>query len=219
MKDTKGVILLFQIPKELSPKLPPLAQLKKDDSNYGISPEWTKVVVHIFKDGALLNLARVVWVQKSWTLKELHLHFFDAFKNLLHRWYMDMDEKGNSTRSKRAPAYKHPETGELLTWETLRNLSVDQQFAAFFPQLSEENWKDELNKRVWPQDRMPYILKIENTSGYGMDCHFCSNHMCRQSCALPFSTQHTVLDYLHKVGVIDNTSFYCNKGGKSDLIL
>ena len=66
---------------------------------------------------------------------------------------------------------------------------------------------------------MPYAVRIENTSGYGMDCHFCNNHQCRSACPLPFSSNHTVLDYLHKVGVEDNISFYQNKGGKSDLIL
>ena len=58
----RGVCLMFEIPKNLNPKLPPLAQIKKDDSNYGIDSEWTKIVVHIFKDGALLNLARFIWV-------------------------------------------------------------------------------------------------------------------------------------------------------------
>jgi hypothetical protein len=26
---------------------------------------------------------------------------------------------------------------------------------------------------------MPYQLKIENTSGYAQDCHFCGNYQCR----------------------------------------
>lgn len=62
-------------------------------------------------------------------------------------------------------------------------------------------------------------MKIENTSGYGQDCHFCNNYQCRSSCPLPFTTKQTVLDMLHKVGAEDNISFYQNKGGKSDFIL
>ena len=46
----KGVCLLFEIPKNLKPKLPPLAQTKKDDSNYGIDSDWTKVCIHIYKE-------------------------------------------------------------------------------------------------------------------------------------------------------------------------
>ena len=66
---------------------------------------------------------------------------------------------------------------------------------------------------------MPYMLHIENNSGYGQDCHFCNDRFCRSSCALPFTSKQTVLDILHKVGVEDNISFYGNKKGKSDLIL
>ena len=70
MRDmNKGVLLLYQIPKVLKPQLPPLTQTKKDDSNYGIDSEWVKVVIHIFKNLNLLNLARVIWVKKTWTLK------------------------------------------------------------------------------------------------------------------------------------------------------
>jgi len=82
-----GVTLLFEIPKDLKPKLPPLEQSKKNDSNYGISDTWTKVCVLVYKEYDTWNLPRFLWVKKSWTLKELHLHFFDAFKDLLIRWY------------------------------------------------------------------------------------------------------------------------------------
>lgn len=115
----RGVLLLFEIPKELNPKMPPLNQIKKDDSNYGIDPEWTKVVVHIFKDNTHMNLARVLWVKKSWTLTELHLQFFNEYKDLLHRWYKECQEKGSSERHSCLPPFKHPETGEVLTYDTL----------------------------------------------------------------------------------------------------
>mmetsp|Transcript_13296 Transcript_13296/g.22575 ORF Transcript_13296/g.22575 Transcript_13296/m.22575 type:complete len:401 (-) Transcript_13296:1271-2473(-) len=46
-----GVLLLMEIPERLKPKLPPLELVKKDDSNYGIDPEWVKIVFHIHKDG------------------------------------------------------------------------------------------------------------------------------------------------------------------------
>ena len=48
-ENQKGVILLYEIPKKLEPELPPLNQIKKDDSNYGIDADWTKVCIHIFK--------------------------------------------------------------------------------------------------------------------------------------------------------------------------
>jgi len=87
-------------------------------------------------------------VEKSWTLKELHLNFFDYFKDVLLRWYREPKDK-----SKHEPQYKHPDTGELLTAESVTELfnkaPLEKQFEAFFPNLSEQNWKEELNKRFF----------------------------------------------------------------------
>lgn len=125
----KGVLLLFEIPAELNPKMPPITQIKKDDSNYGIDPEWCKVVIHIYKDQSLMNLARFIWVKKSWTLKELHLRFFDEFKDLIYRWYKDWKDLGKTERhSVQQPPFKHPDSGELLTYDTLLALPLEKQF-------------------------------------------------------------------------------------------
>ena len=66
---------------------------------------------------------------------------------------------------------------------------------------------------------MPYYLRVENTSGYRHDCHFCQTPNCGANCPLPFDNKQTVLDMLHKVGVEDNVSFYNNEKGKGDFIL
>tara|TARA_B110000285_G_C15092412_1_gene599869 strand:- start:1065 stop:1208 length:144 start_codon:yes stop_codon:yes gene_type:complete len=39
-----------------------------------------------------MNLPRVFWAKKSWTLKELHLNFFDYFKDILVRWLKEVQE-------------------------------------------------------------------------------------------------------------------------------
>lgn len=106
--NTKGVMLLFEIPKELNPKMPPITQIKKDDSNYGIDEDWTKVCVHIYKDSTLLNLPRFIWARKSWTLEQLHYEFFNLYKDLFYRWYKDIEDAGKSDRCKSVPHYKHP---------------------------------------------------------------------------------------------------------------
>lgn len=95
---------------------------------------------------------------------------------------------------------------------------LKQQFEAFFPGLKEENWEEVLNARHYPLKGMPYQLKLENTSGYMEDCHFCNNRSCRVNCPCPYSSKMTVLDLLHKIGVEDNVSFYDNRG-KRDVIL
>ena len=72
---TKGGLLhLFEIPKELNPKLPPIEQIKKDDSNHGIDKNWMKVCINYFNQNewGVKHLPRIFWVMKSWTLKELH---------------------------------------------------------------------------------------------------------------------------------------------------
>ena len=116
----QGVLLLFEIPEELKPNIPSIDKVKKDDSNYGIDQEWVKVCIHIFRDQTgLLNLPRFIWVNKNWSLKELHLHFFKYIKDLLIRWYREIKEDGASSRSKFKPQYKHTQTKEVLTYDTL----------------------------------------------------------------------------------------------------
>jgi len=58
-------------------------------------------------------------VRKSWTLVELHQYVFDYFKELFLRWYTKDEAE---LKAKEAPAYKHPETGEMLTAETIDEL-------------------------------------------------------------------------------------------------
>jgi len=73
IEQKQGVLLMFEIPKHLNPKLPPIEIIKKDDSNQGIEEDWTKIFYHIFKDGNLLNLPRLFYGRKSWSTKELHM--------------------------------------------------------------------------------------------------------------------------------------------------
>lgn len=47
----QGVLLLMEIPMSLKPKLPPMEQLNKYDSNYGIDDDWVKICYHIRQDG------------------------------------------------------------------------------------------------------------------------------------------------------------------------
>lgn len=43
----EGVMLLYEIPPTLEPKLPPKEKCSKSDSNHGIKPEvWTKCVMN-----------------------------------------------------------------------------------------------------------------------------------------------------------------------------
>ena len=54
----------------------------------------------------LLNLPRMIWASKSWTLVELHHYVFDYFKELFRLWYAVDGEK----KAFKKPTYKHPDT-------------------------------------------------------------------------------------------------------------
>ena len=104
----------------------PLGTISKTDSNMGIDAEWTKVVFHIYQETSYrqeyINLPRIFWAKKSWTLKELHLNFFDYIKDILRRWLKDIKEYETSDRCNQLPNYKH--NGELVTFDMFEKLTL-----------------------------------------------------------------------------------------------
>lgn len=96
-----GVMLFFQMPDtpDFKPKLPPIEEISKTDSNMGVGANWVKIVVHSFQGYEKFNLPRVIWARKEWTLKELHWHVFRYFRDLFVRWLLDFKEQGSSARS------------------------------------------------------------------------------------------------------------------------
>ena len=65
----------------------------------------------------MLNLARTIWVKKSWTLKELHVQFLNIYKNLIFRAYKDIQNNGSTERCRADLTYSHPVSGERLTYD------------------------------------------------------------------------------------------------------
>jgi len=76
------------------------------------------------------------------SLAELHHFVFDYFKELFLRVYTEEDGKAGL---RVAPAWKHPDTQEEFTAESVAQLfksgDLEKQFKGFFPTLTEENWK------------------------------------------------------------------------------
>ena len=126
--------------------------------------------INIYRDAdeRFFSMPRFLWVHKDWTLKELHHYCFDHFKELFRRWYKDISDteskadKNNileAIKAKTKPNFKHPDTLAELNYEALEALykeDLEKQFKAFFPKLSEENWKEELDKKKFSLDAMPY---------------------------------------------------------------
>lgn len=106
------------------------------------------------------------YAKKSWTLKELHMQFFQYNKDLLLRWLKDIKDDKISQKSKLEPKYKNPDTGEPLIYDDFVRMDMEKQFATFFPTLTDENWKELFSKRNFDLEEMPYQLRVENSSGY-----------------------------------------------------
>ena len=136
--------MLFEIPKELNPTLPPIEQIKKDDSNNGIDSGWTKICINNYRSGeyGVQNLPRFMWINKSWTLRELHHQVLGYHKNVFVNWY----NEHKSDYHIASPKYRHPETDEDLSNEGIKELieeeSLEKLFKAFFPNLDENNYDE-----------------------------------------------------------------------------
>lgn len=98
---------------------------------------------------------------------------------------------------------------------------MEQKFAVCFPNLTEENWKQYLLKNDLALIDNLYSLRIKNQSGYNEACQFCGDKRC-EGCPIPFDKNITVKDYMRRMGIESNVSFYNAdswKRGKSDMIL
>lgn len=64
------------------------------DDNYGIDPDYIKMSVNVMQDlKGVVNIPRMLWVHKDWTLRELHMKILDYFIQLFLSWYKDNDEE------------------------------------------------------------------------------------------------------------------------------
>lgn len=120
----KGIILLIELPKELNPSLPPITQVSKVDSNYGIDSEWVKIPIHYHKT-QYMQLPRFMWAKKSWNLKELHQRFYNEHKDLFYRWLKETSEEGYSDKCKSKPSYKNPNGSGTIDYSSFLELSME----------------------------------------------------------------------------------------------
>lgn len=208
-----GQILLIEIPKKLAPSLPPMTQIKNDDSNYGVKKEWVKVVVHMTQDDESFGYPRVFWAKKSWSTKTLHVEFYKQFQSVFAKWFKKVQSLNHY---KKKYTNKQDKPYEV---EFFEKLNVQQQFDLFFNTLSEDNYKTVLGKRRWEYTEMPYKLMLENNSSFSEDCFFCGSISSHELCPAPFKGALSLKDMLNKIGVEDNTSFFQQDNGKNDLIL
>jgi hypothetical protein len=97
LTNSDGVILLYEIPETLSPKLLPREASDKFDSNYCISEDWTKSVTYMVMLQKAqysyhtsikpFNIPRIMWMNKNWTLLEVHHQVFKFFRHAFSELY------------------------------------------------------------------------------------------------------------------------------------
>lgn len=87
--------------------------------------------------------------------------------------------------------------------------------------MNEDTWKELLKKDDFSIDEALYAVRIKNITGYMEPCQFCGDKRC-DGCPLPYTDEFTYNDYLTKIGVTSNDSFYSEsfqKRGRNELIL
>jgi len=93
---TAGTLLLYEINPDLHPTLPSSEVATKSDSNHNLGKEWVKVVL-LMKQSERgqysrytmtrnKNIPRIMWVNRNWTLQELHFQIFVFFRGFFEKW-------------------------------------------------------------------------------------------------------------------------------------
>eukprot|EP00347_Sterkiella_histriomuscorum_P023008 403336310 len=213
----QGTIILYQINPNLYPRLPPL-ESSKSDSNYGVDEKFTKVVTYMMTSKKMQNsssyqirqnnIPRILWIDKTKSLYEVHLEVLNFFLCNFFNLYKDQQT-----------IFKKIQSEGLYTMEEFDQLSLEEKFQVIFPILNEENWQDVLRRNDLNIQDCLYTLRLKNLSGYMETCLFCGDKKC-EGCPVPLSRNMTLQDFIMKIGIENNISFYTEgyKRGKNDVI-
>eukprot|EP00347_Sterkiella_histriomuscorum_P018454 403345455 len=214
----QGTIILYQINPNLYPRLPPLESSSKSDSNYGVDEKFTKVVTYMMTSQKMQysssyqirqnNIPRILWIDKTKSLYEVHLEVLNFFLGNFINLFKDQ-----------LTIFKKIQSVGLYTMEEFDQLSLEEKFQVIFPILNEENWQDVLRRNDLNIQDCLYTLRLKNLSGYMETCRFCGDKKC-EGCPVPLSRNMTLQDFMMKIGIENNISFYTEgyKRGKNDVI-
>ena len=112
----------------------------------------------------------MVWINKNWSLQQVHFEIFKYFRKSLVKFYT-------------VDGLKNP--FKAATREEFEALSDQDAFQMIFPTLTTENWKNLLSKNDLDIKEALYTLRIKNMTGYMESCQFCGDKRC-EGCPLPF---------------------------------
>ena len=207
--DEQGVTILYEIDPALEPSLPDKAM--RQDSMYNVSPDvtilqlnlavWTQDK-HSNEDTKMQHLPRLLWVNKSQTLKELHLTIFKHLRHVFAEWADWSDP--NSTRESRGKVNLR----DIIPFPyRLGGSDVAQMTRAQFEALSDEEAftlccqgliEGQCDGNVqslsnFDIEKMPYQIMMKNTAGLYSTCKLCAKQQCR-GCLMPYNSTETVAD-------------------------
>lgn len=149
---------MYEIDPNLKPSLPDMSS--SDDQNNCIDPErYVRVALNMSQYtktqyssrlGKSGMLPRIIWLKKSWTLKQAHAYVFEFIKEVIAEW---VDWKDPATEKKPKSGNDDLRTRDLIDFpyrpagwpadQTFRKkdylaLSNAEAFAMTFPSLTEE---------------------------------------------------------------------------------
>ena len=129
-----GTILLYEINPALEPQLPSSELSSKSDSNYSISEDWTKTVLYMmtaqrnqYSSYVTIkpnNIPRIMWINKNWSLYEVHLEVFRFFRHS----FSQMFKTPNGSAPFKKQSIDENENGTPLTLEEYESLSLEDAF-------------------------------------------------------------------------------------------
>lgn len=124
--------MLYEIPPELNPRLPSQDLSTKSDSNNGISEDWTKTVTYMmmgqknqyssYMSIKTNNIPRIIWINKRWTLKQVHQEVFRFFRFSLSQLF------ANDKRPFKKISIDENENGKQLIKIEYEELSNEDAF-------------------------------------------------------------------------------------------
>lgn len=196
----------------------------KYDMNHGLDRKYTRVVCNLATFSKMQwssryqrdsMLPRILWVDKTKTLKELHYQVFEHFRHLLAEW-VDWKDPTSDREAKEPGSAKDlrknlidfpyvPEgLNRAMTKKEFLGMTTEACFKLCMKGLLEDASSDKSNS--FDLQRQPYQLFFKDISGYYESCSYCGNQRCG-GCPVPLE-EVQISTVIEKLGLETNNTLY-----------
>lgn len=111
----------------------------------------------------------MTWVDKRWSLKQLHLEVFRYFRGVIGEWIdwtdKDSDKPYDAKINLRELLINFPYSEGKMTKKQFMEMDIEKCFEMCFPGINKEDQDDILE--------MPYKIVFKDVTGYWDECHYC----------------------------------------------